>query len=101
MIQPRPSRRDRDGGRSWQRHGSRHGAGRPTGSGSGSPHTPRGHAALAWAMDESMARGARLTICRAGNDGHPHVAPRDLTELELRQPVLTRQLRTTRQRLDT
>ncbi|WP_327004403.1 universal stress protein [Dactylosporangium sp. NBC_01737] len=61
--------------------------------------TPGGRAALAWAVEETAARSATLTICHAGNDGHPHVAATDLVDLELRRPVLARQLRAARQRL--
>jgi nucleotide-binding universal stress UspA family protein len=68
--------------------------------GVGFADTPGGHAALAWAVEETAARSATLTICHAGNDGHPHVAAIDLAELELRRPVLARQLRTARQRLN-
>jgi nucleotide-binding universal stress UspA family protein len=68
--------------------------------GIGFADAPGSRAALAWAIEESTARGATLTICHAGDNGHQHVAPRDLAELDLRRPVLARQLRSARQRLD-
>ncbi|WP_433088269.1 universal stress protein [Dactylosporangium sp. CA-052675] len=61
--------------------------------------SPAGLAALAWATEEAITSGARMTICYAGDRGQPSAGPRDLETLRRTQPELVRRVRWCRQLL--
>ena len=67
--------------------------------GVGIVETPTGLGALPWALEETAARGATLTVCHVRHDGSPRAAP-GLSGLELADPALARHIRDARQRLD-
>lgn len=61
--------------------------------------TAAGRGALAWAAEEAEARGGTLTICHVRGPGAVGGPRSDLSEVELTDPVLARQVRQVRQRL--
>ncbi|WP_433605960.1 universal stress protein [Dactylosporangium sp. CA-139114] len=61
--------------------------------------SPAGLAALAWATEEAITSGARMTICYAGDQREPSAPARDLETLRRTQPELVRRVRWCRQLL--
>ncbi|MER7281878.1 universal stress protein [Dactylosporangium sp. NPDC000244] len=61
--------------------------------------SPAGLAALAWATEEAITSGARMTLCYARDHGDPPAAVPDLETLRRAQPDLVRRVEWCRQLL--